>query len=70
MQRWFLIWAAYQYNIEYCRSDEHENADALSRHIFSSTDDRLDVDEYLISYVNELPIIARDIASAKGKIQF
>ena len=26
MQRWFLIWAAYQYNIEYRRSDEHENA--------------------------------------------
>ena len=69
MQKWSLILAAYQYNIEYRRSAEHANADALSRHISSPADDRLDVDEYLISYVNELPVTARDIASAKGKIQ-
>ena len=39
----------------------------MKMHIFSSNDDRLDVDEYLISYVNELPITARDIASATRK---
>ena len=52
--------AAYQYEIEYRRSAEHANADALSRLLSSSSDDRLDVDEYLISQVNELPVTARD----------
>ena len=67
MQRWSLILAAYQYDIEYCRSAEHAKADALSRRISSCADDRLDVDEYLISCVNELPITALDIASATRK---
>ena len=61
MQRWSLILAAYQYEIEYRRSADHANADALSRLVSSSADDRLDVDEYLISYVNELPVTTRDI---------
>ena len=67
IQRWSLILAAYQYDIKYRRSAEHANANALSRLVSSSADDRLDVDEYLISYVNELPITARDIASATRK---
>ena len=68
MQRWSLILAAYQYDIGYRRSAEHANANALSRLVSSSADDSLDVDEYLISYVNELPITARDIASATRKV--
>lgn len=56
-----------QYEIEYRRSAEHANADALSRLVSSPADERLDVDEYLISYVNELPVTARDIASATRK---
>ena len=67
MQSWCLILVVYQYEIEYPRSAEHANADALSRLVSSSADDRLDVDEYLISYVDELPITARDIASARRK---
>ena len=67
MQRWCLILVVYQYEIEYPRSAEHANADALSRLVSSSADDRLDVDEYFISYVDELPITARDIASARRK---
>ena len=67
MQRWSLILAAYQYDIEYRRSAEHANADALSRLVSSSADDRLDVDDYLISYLNELPVTARDIASTTRK---
>ena len=45
MQRWLLILAAYQYEIEYPKSAEHTIADALSRLVSSSADDRLDVDE-------------------------
>jgi len=53
MQRWSLILAAYQYEIEYSRSAEHANSDALSSLVSSSADNGLDVDEYLISYVNK-----------------
>ena len=60
MQRWSLILAPYQYEIEYRKSAEHANADALSRLVSTSADDRLDVDEYLISYVNELHATAQD----------
>ena len=59
--------AAYQYEIEYPRSAEHANADALSR-LFSSADARLDVDEYLISYVNELPVTVRASATRKDPV--
>ena len=62
-----MILAAYQYEIEFRSFAEHANADALSRLVSSSAGDRLDVDEYFISYVNELPITARDIASAAWK---
>ena len=62
-----LILAAYQYEIEYRRSAEHANPDDLSRLFSSSADARLDVDEYLISYVNELPVTVRDIASSTRK---
>ena len=59
--------AAYKYEIEYRRSAEYANADALSRLVSSSSDERLDEDEYLISYINELPVTARHIASATRK---
>ena len=61
-----FILAAYQYEIEYRRSAEHGNAGALSTLVSSSADECLDV-EYLISYVNELPVTVRDIASATRK---
>ena len=31
LQRWALILTAYNYDIQYCPSDKHENADGLSR---------------------------------------
>ena len=31
MQRWALIISAYQYNIEYRKSSDNANADAMSR---------------------------------------
>ena len=71
MQGWSLILTAYQYDIEYRRSAEHTTADASSRFVSTLADDRLDVDEYMISiwisYVNEFPVTAQDISSATRK---
>ena len=68
MQRWSLILAAYQYEIEYRKSAEHANADALSRLVPTSVDDQEEEEEvYLISYLEELPVTARDIATATRK---
>ena len=69
MQRWSLILAAYQYEIEYRNSAEHANADALSRLVPTSVDDQEEEEEevYLISYLEELPVTARDIATATRK---
>ena len=68
MQRWSLILAAYQYEIEYRKSAEHANADALSRLVQASLEEQEEEEEvYLISYLEELPVTAPDIAAATGK---
>ena len=68
MQRWSLILAAYQYEIEYRKSAEHANADALSRLVQASLEEQEEEEEvYLISYLEELPVTAQDIAAATGK---
>ena len=68
MQRWSLILAAYQYEIEYRKSAEHANADALSRLVQASLEEQEEEEEvYLISYLEELPVTARDIAAATRK---
>ena len=67
MQRWALILAAYQYEIEFRKSAEHANADALSRLVPSTSDDEPELEVYGISYLDELPITAGDIASTTRK---
>ena len=67
MQRWALILAAYQYDIEYRKSAEHANADAMSRLVRSTTKDEFETEAFVISYVDELPITAGDLASATRK---
>ena len=68
MQRWSLMLAAYQYEIEYRKSAEHANADALSRLVQASLEEQEEEEEvYLISYLEELPVTARDIAAATRK---
>ena len=67
MQRWALILAAYQYDIEYRKSAEHANADAMSRLVQSTTKDEFETEAFVISYVDELPITAGDLASATRK---
>ena len=57
MQQWSLILAAYQYEIEYRKSAEHANADAVSRLVPLTTEEE---SETVVSYVDELPITAGD----------
>ena len=68
IQRCSLILAAYKYEIEYRKSAEHANADAISRLVQASLEDKEEEEEvYLISYLEELLVTARDIAAATRK---
>ena len=68
MQRWSLILAAYQYEIEYRKSAEYVNADALSRLVQASLEEQEEEKEvYLISYLEELPVTARYIGATTRK---
>ncbi|XP_036845205.1 uncharacterized protein K02A2.6-like [Oncorhynchus mykiss] len=68
MQRWALILLAYNYEIEYRRSSDHANADALSRlPCNSDTDSEDDRAVFQISLIDELPISASDIAEETRK---
>ena len=59
MQRWSLISAAYQNEIEYRKSAEHANADALSKLVQASLKEQEEEEEvHLISYLEELPVTA------------
>ena len=63
-----LILAVYQYEIEYRNYAEHANADAFSRLVQASLEEQEEEEEvYLISYLEELPVAAQDIADATRK---
>ena len=64
MQRWALILSAYQYDIQYRRSAEHGNADAMSRLPQASEVTPNPEDLFYFSYVDELPVTASDIRKA------
>ena len=58
-----MFLSAYQYDIEYKNSKSHANADCLSRFPLQSVTQLEDpVTVFQVSYVDELPITARDIA--------
>lgn len=68
MQRWVLVLMAYNYNIEYRKSADHMNADAMSRLLTvvkDCTGDEGNV--FYFSQVDDLPVSARDIAQATRK---
>lgn len=69
MQRWALILSAYQYDIEYRRSADHANADAMSRlPLDSGSEGEAAEDEvYHFSYIDELPVGHQEIREATRK---
>ena len=68
MQRWAVFLSAYQYEIEYKNSKAHANADCLSRLPMEEDKELEDpVTVFQVSYVDQLPVTARDIAQATSK---
>ena len=66
LQRWALILATYQYKIEYKKSAEHANADALSRIVSGNANDGL-ANIFWISYLDEMLVTTKGVASATRK---
>ena len=65
MQRWALVLSAYDYDLEYRKSVEHLNADALSRLPHQDSGLGMEGEIYRIGAVREeFPVMAADIAQA------
>ena len=68
LQRWALILAAYQYQLQFRSTDEHKNADMLSRlplkgEDFTASEEPI----FSITCVNSLPVTSQQIAEATRK---
>ena len=63
MQRWALIPQAYQYDIEYRKSELHVIADMLSRLSYSDEMAGEEPSIYNVSCVNDIPVSAINIAT-------
>ena len=67
LQRWALILSSYQYDVKFRPTDSHANADALSRLPVDQVEKSQESEVYHFSYVNDLPVTAKDIAHATQK---
>ena len=65
MQRWVLVLSAYDYQIEYRRSEQHANCDALSRLPHEDSKIGSEGKIYSVSAIDkDFPITAKDIGKA------
>ena len=69
MQRWAIFLSAYSYDIEYKGTKLHANADSLSRLPVQGEEDQdtAATAMFKISFIEELPITATDIAAETKK---
>lgn len=68
MQRWALILAAYQYELHFRATDEHKNADMLSRLPLEGEDLTASEEQiFNITCTSDLPVSAHQIAEATRK---
>ena len=69
MQRWALVLSAYDYDLTYRKSEEHSNADGLSKLPCQESRVAMEGEVYTVGAVREnFPIMAVDIAEATIKI--
>ncbi|UYV80232.1 K02A2.6-like, partial [Cordylochernes scorpioides] len=67
LQRWALILSAYSYDIKFRRTQDHGNADLLSSFPVGCEEIPRLNNVYALSYVEELPITAEEIATETEK---
>ena len=68
IQRWSVELCAYQYDIQYKRSEDHSNADMLSRLPEAQQQQQPPEQETVyFSYITEMPVSAADIAAETKK---
>ena len=65
MQRWTLILAAYQFDIQYNKLEKHSNADALSS---KELDLAGEAEVLQSSNVTEVPVEAKQVSEATTKV--
>ena len=67
MQRWALILAAYDYNLEFRKTEEHANADMLSRLPLDGDTTAAEEPVFSVTVTDELPITSQQIREATRK---
>ena len=67
LQRWAVTLSAYDYNIVYRKSGDHANCDFLSRLPIKDNSIAREEEEETVSFIEDIPISARDIAENTRK---